>query len=68
MVSPFYCYLITYYFYYFYEAAPLLVLMEKDYMNDLVRNMLLHASQVSYTCLFLTYQAIEDNQWIEGKI
>jgi hypothetical protein len=39
-VAPFYSHLITYLFYYFYEASPLLTLMQEDYMADLTRNLL----------------------------
>lgn len=61
LVSPYYCHVIAYYFYYFYEATPLLVTMKEDYVADMIRNMLDHSSQVSYICLFLTYAFLEGN-------
>lgn len=67
LVNPFFAHLIGYYFYYFYEAAPLLVLMQEDYMNDLIRNMLEQSSQVGYKCLFLVFGVIHNNDLIERK-
>lgn len=61
LVAPYYCHIIAYYFYYFYEATPLLVTMKEDYVTDMIRNMLDHSSQVSYVCLFLIYAFLENN-------
>lgn len=67
LVCPLYSHLIAYFIYYFYEATPLLVLMQEDYMSDLVRSMLDQSSQVSYLCLFLAYGLVENNELVERK-
>ncbi len=66
-VSPFCSHLITYFFYYFYEASPLLTLMQEDYMTDLTRNLLEQSSHISYICLFFTFGLIENNELIDRK-
>ena len=68
LVAPYYSHVVAYYFYYFYEATPLLVTMKEDYVADMIRNMLDHSSQVSYVCLFLTFAFLEGNELATKRV